>query len=132
MRIALRTNLESAGCFHLPEEMSPRLRDYYDRTMERFSARPLNLGAQARAVIPKLSARVILNGEEFDSAGQMPPAYRRFYENLLAEALPLNRAVYTVARIEHSNFIKRTISLAIIAAGVTALIVYLWLQGFYS
>ena len=62
----------------------------------------------------------------------MPPAYRRFYEELLAQALPLDRAVYTVARIEHSNFIKRTISLAVIAAGVAAGIVYLWLHGFYS
>ncbi len=132
MRIALRTNLDGIGGFHLPEEMSPRLQDYYRRTMARFSARPLNLEAKTRTLIPKLSARVILNGQEFSDSGQMPPASRHFYEELLAQALPLERAVYTVARVEHANFIKRTVSLGAIATGVAAGIVYLWLHGFYS
>jgi len=58
--------------------------------------------------------------------------YRRFYEETLVRVLPLDRAIHMVARIEHANFIKRTLSLSFIVAGLGAAIVYLWTNGYYG
>lgn len=132
MRIALRTCPAAGGDFHLPEEMPPKLAAYYYRTLERFSARPPCRGSKKHAVIPKLSTRVIVDGQEFASVAEMPSEYRRFYEEILARAVPLERAIYTVARAEYSNFVGRTISLLVIAAGVEIAIIYLWLHGYYG
>ncbi|MEP6809766.1 MAG: hypothetical protein ABI992_05950 [Chthoniobacterales bacterium] len=132
MRIALRTNLDSAWQFHAPAEMSPRFEGYYRRAVERFSARPAGDTGKTPLIVPKLGSRVIINDREFADTAQMPPAYRLFYEEILAKALPLDRAIYLVARTEHANFIKRTISLLVIAAGVAAAIVYLWEHGYYA
>lgn len=131
MRVALRTSPVNARDFRLPEKMSPRLEDFYRRALERFSAGSV-LGSKAPAVVPKLSTRVIVNGQEFAGSSEMPPEYRRFYEQILASAVPLDRAIYLVARTEHSNFIGRIISLLLIAGGVAGAIVYLWLHGYYG
>ena len=133
MKVVLRTSVESRDqSFPAPDEMSPSLQKVYRRTVERFSAEPAAAFDSAAMIVPKLVTRVILNGKEFTSLAQMPPAYRRFYEEMLVKTLPLDRAIHTVARAEHSNAIKRTISLLFIAAGFGATIVYLWLQGYYG
>lgn len=111
--------------------MSPRLQGYYQRALERLSARPpRQRGSRHALVVPKLSSRVVINGEEFTDPQEMPPPYRELYESILAQALPLDAAVYAVARIEHSSFIKRAVGLAVIANAVTGGILYLWLRGF--
>jgi hypothetical protein len=129
MKVVLRTSVEAAGAWPT-EEMSPSMQKIYRRTVQRFSAHPNPLGSRA-LVVPKLSARVTLNGREFTSAEEMPPPFRQFYEELLAQALPVQHAIETVTRIEHANFIKRTVSLLFIAASIAVAIVYLWMHGYY-
>ena len=130
MRIALRLNLDGSISDPLSEtEMSPGMQRIYNRILRRFSARGTT---GAKKIVPKLSARVCVNGCEFSDAKQMPPEYRRFYEEILSSALPVQRAVDIVARTEHSNFIKRTITLAFIAAVCVAAIFYLWSRGYYG
>lgn len=132
MRVALRANVESADReFRAPAEMSPSMQKIYQRMLERFSAHAVNATGSAFTIVPKMSTRVIVNGREFETTGEMPAVYRRFYEETLAKALPLQRAVYTVAKIEHSNFIKRTVTLSVIALGYVGAIVYLWSVGYY-
>ena len=131
MRVAVTASLQSTDReFRTPAEMSPSMEKIYHRMLERFSADAAPTGSRAM-IVPKMTARVILNGREFESTGEMPLAYRRFYEETLARALPLQRAVYTVAKIEHSNFVKRTVTLAVIALGHVAAIAYLWSVGYY-
>ena len=130
MKVVLRASVEQTE-FRPPEEMSRSMQKIYRRTVERFSAHPTALDSAA-TVVPKLSARVILNGQDFESAEEMPPAFRQFYEELLAQALPVQHAIDTVTRVEHSNFIKRTVSLLFIGAGVALAIVYLWMHGYYG
>jgi hypothetical protein len=130
MKVVLRTSVEATGLCR-PEEMSPSMQKFYRRTVQRFSAHPTALESAA-TVVPKLSARVILNGHDFESADEMPPALRQFYEHLLAQTLPVQHAIDTVTRVEHANFIKRTVSLLFIAAGVALAIVYLWIHGYYG
>jgi len=132
MKVALRANLESADRdFRAPAEMSPSMEKIYQRILERFSAEPAKATGSRPVIVPKMSTRIILNGREFESTNEMPAAYRRFYEETLMRAMPLQRAVYTVAKIEHSNYIKRTITLSVIAVGYIAAIAYLWSVGYY-
>jgi hypothetical protein len=126
MKVVLSTSVDEAHNFCAPAEMSRALEKIYRRTVERFSA-----NATATCIVPKLPTRVIINGREFESAQEMPPVYRRFYEEMLARALPVEHAIYTVARVEHTNSIVRTISLAAVAFGFAAAVVYLWLHGYY-
>ena len=130
MRVALRTNVASEE--REPRAMSPRMQRQFDRTALRFCAPGTLPSIAAPRIVPKLSARVIINDREFDSLLQMPAEYRRFYEELLARALPVQRAVQIVAQTERANFIKRTTTLAFIAAACAAVIVYLLLHGYYA
>lgn len=132
MRVVLSSDVVAAQNFCAPGSMSRSLEKIYRRTLERFSAEPVDEPDFAARIVPKLPTRIILNGREFASAQDMPPAYRRFYEEMLTRALPLQRAVYTVAQVEHSNSIKRVVSLTAIAAGCAVAIVYLWMHGYYS
>lgn len=129
MRIALRTSLDmtSGG---LPDfsQMRPAMQKAYRRAAERFSARSAD-GHLPKAIVPKLSSRVIINGREFGSAIQMPPEWRRFYEEALASAVPLGGAIRAVVETERANFIKRTVGLSLIAAGLLARLVYVWSTG---
>ena len=59
--------------FRLPGEMSPSMQKFYRRAVQRFSAGPSAAGEAARAIVPKLLTRIIVNGREFESAGHMPP-----------------------------------------------------------
>lgn len=132
MRVAVKASLQANDReFRAPAEMSPSMEKIYHRMLGRFSAETAQATGSRALIVPKMTARVILNGREFDSTGEMPLAYRRFYEETLARALPLQRAVYTVAKIEHANFVKRTVALAVIAAGHVAAIAYLWSVGYY-
>jgi len=134
MKVVLRTCLGvEAGPDHLrPDEMSPSMQKVYRQTVQRFSARPATGAGAMAMIVPKLMARIIVNGREFEHAGQMPPSERRLYEETLAQALPLERAIEMVVRVEHGNFVKRAITLFFIAAGLTATIVYLGLHGYYA
>ncbi|MGZ4967728.1 MAG: hypothetical protein ACXV97_11175 [Chthoniobacterales bacterium] len=132
MRIALRLNLAGGNAETCPiSEMSRGLQRIYNRTARRFSAHS-DLEIGTGKIVPKLHARVTVNGREFGDVEQMPPEYRRFYEEILTRALPVQRAVDIVARAERCNFIMRTITLGVIAAGCAAAIVYLWLHGYYG
>ena len=132
MRVALKADLQTADRdFHAPAEMSPAMEKIYQRMLERFSAGPLRATGSRTTIVPKMTARVIMNGREFESTGEMPAVYRRFYEETLARVVPLQGAIYTVAKIEHSNYIKRTVALGFIAAAHVAAIAYLWSIGYY-
>jgi len=133
MKVVLRTRVGTeAPDFHRPDEMSPSMQKFYRQTVRRFSARPAAAGDTAATIVPKLMARIIVNGSEYESAGQLPPLYRRIYEETLARALPLDRAIDMVVRTEHANFITRALSLSFIAAGLATTIVYLWIIGHYA
>ena len=130
MRIALRLNLYGGIADSCRDtEMSPGMRRIHDRVARRFSARGT---AGTDNIVPKLRSRIVVNDQEFKNPRKMPPEYRRFYEEMLAHALPVQRAVDIVTRAEHSNFIKRTITLAVIAAACATTIVYLWMRGYYA
>ena len=132
MRVALTADVQSADReFRAPAEMSPSMDKIYQRMLERFSAEPARTTGSRGMIVPKMTARVIVNGREFESTGEMPAAYRRFYEETLARAVPLQHAVYAVAQIEHSNYVKRTVALAFIAAAHVGAIAYLWSAGYY-
>jgi hypothetical protein len=130
MRIALRLNLDGTDDYCPLTEMSRGMQRIHDRVLRRFSARTVT-GSSAH-IVPKLRSRIVVDGQEFKNVKQMPDEYRRFYEELLTNALPVERAVDIVTRAEHANFIKRSITLAVIAAGCAAAIVYLWLHGYYA
>ncbi len=130
MRIALRLNLDSADDYCPLTEMSRGMQRIHDRVLRRFSARSVT-GSNAH-IVPKLRSRIVVDGHEFKNVKQMPEEYRRFYEQLLTNALPVERAVDIVTRAEHANFIKRSITLTVIAAGCAAAIVYLWFHGYYA
>ncbi len=130
MRIALRLTLDGTDEYCPLTEMSRGMQRIHDRVLRRFSARSIT-GSNAH-IVPKLRSRIVVDGQEFKNVKQMPDEYRRFYEELLTNALPVERAVDIVTRAEHANFIKRSITLAFIAAGCAAAIVYLWLHGYYT
>jgi hypothetical protein len=111
--------------------MSPAVEKIYQRMLARFSADPLRATGTRGTIVPKMTARVIVNGREFESTGEMPAVYRRFYEETLARVVPLQGAIYTVAKIEHSNYVKRTVALGLLAAAHVGAIVYLWSIGYY-
>ena len=130
MRVALRTDLAADESEYFPlSEMSRGMQRAYERTIGRFSATGSIVG---RRIVPKLCARITINGRDFDSSAEMPAEYRRFYEETLARTLPLQRAIRIVAETERANFIKRTVTLAFIAAGCASTIVYLALHGYYA
>lgn len=132
MRIALRLSLDGAETAHFPEmEMSRGMQRIHDRILRRFSASSILTGSKS-GIVPKLRAGITVNGHEFKNVKQMPEEYRRFYEEMLSRALPIDRAVDIVTRAEHSNFIKRTVTLGFIAVGCIAAIVYLWMHGYYA
>ncbi len=131
MRIALRLNLDDTEDYCPLTEMSRGMQRIHDRVLRRFSARGQVRGSKGH-IVPKLRSRIVVDGQEFKNAKQLPPEYRRFYEELLTNALPVERAVDIVTRAEHANFIKRSITLAFIATGCAAAIVYLWLHGYYA
>ena len=132
MKVVLASNVEAARNFCAPETMSPGLEKVYRRTVERFSADAATGVSASARVTPKLSTRIILNGREFASVEEMPAPYRRFYLETLTRALPLQSAIYTVARTEHVNRITRTVTLSIVAVAAAAAVVYLWLHGYYG
>src|SRR5687768_5889194 len=125
MKIALRTTL-NFGSHDSPDikAMSPAMQKAFQRTVDRFSARPCDARAHPN-IVPKISTRIIVDNKEFGSPIQMPLNYRQLYEEALARALPLHDAILTVTQPERSNFVKGTIALSITAAGLVVAIVYL-------
>jgi len=132
MKVVLTANVAAAGDFRAPDRMSSAMEKVYRRTLERFSAEPVTVAEPQKRVVPKLSTRVIVNGREFASMEEMPPVYRRFYQELLARTLPVQGAVYTVARTEHVNRITRVVTLSLVALAATSAVVYLWMHGYYG
>jgi hypothetical protein len=131
MKVVLTADVAAAREFAAPAHMSPALEKVYRRTLERFSAEPAPATEPRPQIVPKLSTRVILNGREFATIDEMPPAYRRFYHETLARALPIQSAIYTVAKVEHRNSIKRALTLGVVAFAAAAAVVYLWMHGYY-
>ena len=86
MRIALRLNLAASATEKFSSlEMSRGMQRTYRRVERRFSARHDSTGSAVR-LVPKLRARVTVDGHDFDSEQQMPPEYRRFYEEINARS----------------------------------------------
>ena len=132
MRIALRLNLDSRGAETCPfAEMSRGMQRIYSRTLRRFSAHE-NVDESATKIVPKLHARVTVNGREFGdveaNAAGIPPLLRRYFGPGPARAARgrhrrPSRALQFHHAHRHALPHRR---------GCAAAIVYLWTRGYYG
>jgi hypothetical protein len=106
------------------DDMPIRVRAAYDRAI---AERPeLHSGARLAA---KLNAKIIVNGAEFNHAGEMSVDDRHLYHEALAAVFPPSIAV----SVSESRKIGHKKALLIVAAlGVLAGAVYFWLHGVFG
>jgi hypothetical protein len=106
------------------DDMPVSVRAAYDRAM---AERPeLHSGARLAA---KLNARIIMNGAEFNHAGEMSVDDRHLYHEALEAVFPPNIAV-SVSEPPKIRHKKMLLIVAVISVLVGA--VYLWLRGFFG
>src|SRR5262245_18771577 len=106
------------------DDMPVRIRAAYDRAM---AEKPeLHSGARLAA---KLNARIIMNGAEFNHAGEMSVDDRHLYHEALEAVFPSN---ITVSVSEPPKIKRKKMTLIVIGIGVLAGAVYLWLHGLFS
>lgn len=106
------------------DDMPVSVRAAYDRAM---AEKPeLHSGARLAA---KLNAKIIVNGSEFNHAGEMSVDDRHLYHEALEAVFPPSIAV----SVSESPKIKQR-KLLLITVGVSALAgaVYLWLHGLFG
>ncbi|MFN2540599.1 MAG: hypothetical protein ABR514_00315, partial [Chthoniobacterales bacterium] len=77
----------------------------------------------------KLNAKIILNGKEFSSPGELPVAERRLLQDALAALLPDNLAL---SAEDARKISRRKILLTLLLVSSAAAIVYGWLHGFFG
>jgi len=106
------------------DDMPVRVRAAYDRAM---AEKPeLHSGARLAA---KLNARIIMNGAEFNHAGEMSVDDRHLYHEALEAVFPAN----TMVSVSEPPKIKRKrMTLIVVGVGALAGAVYLWLHGLFS
>jgi hypothetical protein len=106
------------------DDMPISVRAAYDRAI---AEKPeLHSGARLAA---KLNARIIVNGAEFNHAGEMSVDNRHLYHEALEAVFPPNIAV----SVSEPPKIRRK-KMLLIMVGVSALAValYLWLHGLFG
>ena len=106
------------------DDMPVRVRAAYDRAI---AEKPeLHSGARLAA---KLNAKIIMNGAEFNHAGEMSVDDRHLYHEALEAVFPSNIAVSVSEprKIRHKKVL-------LMAVGVGALTgaAYLWLHGLFG
>jgi hypothetical protein len=106
------------------DDMPVSVRAAYDRSM---AERPeLHSGARLAA---KLNARIIMNGAEFNHAGEMSVDDRHLYHEALEAVFPPNIAVSVS---EPPKIRRKKVILIVVGVSVFAGAVYLWLHGFFG
>ena len=134
MGIAVSTNpaLYHDG-YSTVDEMPVKMRRVYDRIVAKLSANGYTVRADgAQVVIPKLNARITLNGGEFNSPEAMPPRQLRIFQDALAAALPLEHAICAI--VEARRFYQRAAfhTLLVALSVEIAAAAFLWTRGYFS
>jgi hypothetical protein len=103
------------------DDMPISVRAAYDRAV---AERPeLHSGARLAA---KLNAKIIMNGSEFNHAGEMSVDDRHLYHEALAAVFPPN---ITVSVSEPPKIRRKKMLLMMVGVGVLTGAAYLWLHG---
>jgi hypothetical protein len=106
------------------DDMPVSVRAAYDRAI---AERPeLHSGARLAA---KLNARIIVNGAEFNHAGEMSVDDRHLYHEALEAVFPPN---ITVSVSEPPKIRQKKMLLIAVGVSVLAGAVYLWLHGLFG
>jgi hypothetical protein len=106
------------------DDMPARVRAAYDRAM---AERPeLHSGARLAA---KLNAKIIMNGSEFNHAGEMSVDDRHLYHEALEAVFPSS---ITVSVSEPPKVRRKKALLIVAGIGALAGAVYLWLHGLFG
>ena len=106
------------------DDMSIKVRAAYDR----FIAEKPELHSGAR-LAAKLNAKIIMNGSEFNHAGEMSVDDRHLYHEALEAVFPPG---ITVSVSEPPKIKQRKLLLIAVGASVLAGAVYLWLHGLFG
>lgn len=106
------------------DDMPARVRTAYDRAM---AERPeLHSGARLAA---KLNAKIIMNGSEFNHAGEMSVDDRHLYHEALEAVFPPH---ITVSVSEPPKIKQRKMMLIVVGVSALAGAIYLWLHGVFG
>jgi len=106
------------------DDMPVRIRAAYDRSM---AEKPeLHSGARLAA---KLNAKIIMNGAEFNHAGEMSVDDRHLYHEALEAVFPSSIAVSVT---EPPKIRQKKMLLIAVGVSVLAGAVYLWLHGLFG
>ena len=106
------------------DDMPIKVRAAYDRAI---AERPeLHSGARLAA---KLNAKIIMNGAEFNHAGEMSVDDRHLYHEALAAVFPPDIAVSVN---EPPKIRQKNVLLLVVGVSVFAGAVYLWLHGMFG
>ena len=106
------------------DDMSVSVRAAYDRAI---AERPeLHSGARLAA---KLNAKIIMNGSEFNHAGEMSVDDRHLYHEALEAVFPSNIAVSVS---EPPKVRRKKVLLIVVGIGALAGAVYLRLHGLFG
>jgi hypothetical protein len=103
------------------DDMPVSVRAAYDRAM---AERPeLHSGARLAA---KLNAKIIMNGSEFNHAGEMSVDDRHLYHEALEAVFPPG---ITVSVTEPPKLKRKKMLVIVVGASVLAGALYLWMHG---
>jgi hypothetical protein len=80
---------------------------------------------------PELNSRIVINGCEFAGSAQMPPRYRRLFDDSLHALLPIDKAIGVAAAQEYSYSTRGTAGLMTVLVGGIALAIFLWQLGVF-
>ena len=106
------------------DDMPTQVWAAYDRAM---AEKPeLHSGARLAA---NLNAKIIMNGAEFNHAGEMSVDDRHLYHEALEAVFPPNTAVFVS---EPPKIRRKNMLLMVVGVGVLAGTLYLWLHGLFG
>lgn len=106
------------------DDMPIKVRAAYDR----FIAEKPELHSGAR-LAAKLNAKIIVNGSEFNHAGEMSVDDRHLYHEALEAVFPSHIAVSVS---EPPKIRRKKVMLVAVGISVFACAVYLWLHGLFG
>jgi len=106
------------------DDMPAKVRAAYDRAL---AERPeLHSGARLAA---KLNAKIIMNGSEFNHAGEMSVDDRHLYHEALEAVFPSS---ITVSVSEPPKVRRKKMLLIVAGIGAVAGALYFWLHGLFG
>ena len=105
------------------DDMPIKVRAAYDRAI---AEKPeLHSGARLAA---KLNAKIIVNGAEFNHAGEMSVDDRHLYHEALEAVFSPNIAV----SVSEPKIRRKKVMLIVVGVSVLAVALYLWLHGLFG